>query len=233
MKVSAIIPALNEEDAIAAVVTSIDRRLVSEVIVGDNGSTDKTAEAAKKAGAKVVFEPRKGYGWACKAAMAAAPDADIFLFLDGDGSDDTSLIDTLLAPIREGKADIVIGSRVLGMCEAGALSPPQRFGNLLSSRLVNVIFGTCYTDLGPFRAIKKGWLDKMKMSAMSYGWTVEMQIKAAAMNLRILEVPVNCRKRRAGKSKVSGTVKGVVLAGTYILFYIGVSLFNKALGRYK
>lgn len=233
MKVSAIIPALNEKDAIGGVIASIDSRLVDDVIVGDNGSTDNTAAVATSAGAKVVFEKRQGYGWACKAAMAAANDTDIYLFLDGDGSDDTTQINDLLTPIREGKADMVIGSRVLGKCEPKALTYPQRFGNWMASLLVNVIFGTHYTDLGPFRAIRKLSLDRMNMHEMTYGWTVEMQIKAAAMNFNVIEVPVNCFRRRAGVSKVSGTAKGVILAGTYILLNIGKALIAKLLGRYK
>jgi glycosyltransferase involved in cell wall biosynthesis len=220
MKVCAIIPALNEADAIGQVVASIDRRLVSEIIVADNGSRDHTAAVAVQAGARVVTEIRKGYGWACLAGLAAVPDAEIILFLDGDGSDDTSLAEQLIAPIAAGEADLVLGSRVLGQGAAGALSVPQRFGNWLSSRLLNFIYKTNYTDLGPFRAIRKKTLDRMMMSAKTYGWTVEMQIKAAAMKIRIREMPVNPRQRQAGKSKVSGTVKGVILAGGYILFYI-------------
>ncbi len=234
MKVCCIIPALNEEGAIGNVVSSIDRSLVNQIIVADNGSTDATKEVAARAGALVVHEPRKGYGWACLAGVAAAPDADVYLFLDGDGADDTSLVNDVIAPIICNEADMVIGSRVRGVLyEKGALTPPQRFGNWLSTHLLNVLYGTHYTDLGPFRAIKRDALIRMHMATRSYGWTVEMQIKAAVMGIRIAEVPVNCRCRRAGKSKVSGSVKGVILAGFFILYNIGEAYMMKLLGRLK
>ena len=215
LKTVVIIPALNEERAIAKVVGSV-RPLVDEVIVVDNGSEDQTIKKAQAAGATVVLEPVRGYGRACLAGVANAEDADILVFMDGDSADDPSDLNSILAPIEKGEADLVIGSRLSGDVEAGALTIPQRFGNALACFLMFVLWGGRFTDLGPFRAISKDAYDKLSMSAPTFGWTVEMQVRALKKRLPYLEVPVRYR-RRIGVSKISGTVTGVVMAGAYIL----------------
>lgn len=217
MRVDVVIPALNEEASISTVVRSIPRHLVRTVVVADNGSTDGTADAAREAGAAVVREPRRGYGSACLAALAAlGPDCDVVAFLDGDGSDAPECLAILLDPILRGEADFVVGSRVLGECEPGALTPQQRIGNAIASNWLRVRFRLPATDLGPFRAIRKDCLDRLAMTERTYGWTVEMQIKAAWVGIATMEVPVSYR-RRIGVSKISGTVRGTVLAGLTIL----------------
>jgi glycosyltransferase involved in cell wall biosynthesis len=217
MRVTIVIPAFNEERSIARVIEAIPKELVHEVIVCDNASTDRTGEAAKAAGAKVVNEPQPGYGAACLAAMAVMDDPDVVVFLDGDYSDYPEDLPALLRPIEEGTADLAIGSRVLGECEKGALTPQQRYGNRLAVFLIRLLFGVRFTDLGPFRAITREALERIGMEDRNYGWTVEMQVKAARLGLRCAEVPVRYRKR-IGVSKVSGTVKGVLGAGTKILW---------------
>jgi len=225
MQISAVIPAYNEAESIASVLKDIDRTLVKKIVVVDNGSTDSTGETAVKNGALVIQENRRGYGYACLAGIASVPDADIYVFLDGDYSDYPDEIPKLIEPIQNGESDLVIGSRVSGGAEKGSLSLPQRFGNALAVFLLNLIFKTGYTDLGPFRAIRSSSLKQLGMKDKKYGWTVEMQIKAAFFGLKISEVPVSYRKRLAGKSKVSGTVRGVFLAGMYILYYICAAFF--------
>lgn len=210
-KVTVIIPALNEEQAIGRVLAEVPE-WVDRVIVADNGSSDATAAVARSHGADVVVEPRAGYGSACLAGLAALEATDIVVFLDGDYSDHPGEMDALVDPIAAGAADLVIGSRVLGEREAGALTPQQRFGNWLATRLIGLIWGVRYTDLGPFRAISAPALAGLAMADRTYGWTVEMQIKAAVQGLRSLEVPVRYR-RRIGVSKISGTIKGTILAG--------------------
>ena len=210
-----IIPALNEEDAIGAVVTSV-LSLVDELIIADNGSTDGTANVATAAGATVVHVPVHGYGRACLAAIEAAGECDILVFMDGDASDDPTDLPALLAPILTNNADMVIGSRILGECDPGALTVQQRFGNTLACWLMKVIWGHRFTDLGPFRAIRKTSYDQLNMTAPTFGWTVEMQVRALKLKLRCSEVPVHYRER-IGVSKISGTIKGVILAGGYIL----------------
>lgn len=217
-RVVVIIPALNEERALGRVIGDIPA-WVDRVVVGDNGSTDQTAEVSRLAGAIVVAEPERGYGAACLAALTQAGDADIIVFLDGDYSDHPGEMNLLVDPIARNEADIVIGSRVLGVHEAGSLTPQQRFGNWLATRLIRLIWGVAYTDLGPFRAIRAASLKALAMADRNYGWTVEMQIKASILKLRAIEVPVSYR-RRIGVSKVSGTVKGTVLAGWKILSMI-------------
>lgn len=188
------------------------------MVVADNGSTDRTAAVARAHGAVVVTEPRRGYGAACLRALAAlrAEPPEAVLFLDADGSDDPAQAAALLEPIAAGRADLVIGSRVLGGAEAGALTPAQRFGNRLATRLLRLLYGVRYTDLGPFRAIRWGALESLAMRDRDFGWTVEMQVKAARRGLRHEEVPVRYRKR-IGRSKISGTVSGTLRAGWKIL----------------
>jgi len=218
--VALIIPALDEELAIGPLLEAVDRALVRDVIVGDNGSRDATAEVARAGGAEVVRVEERGYGAACAGALARlADDVDLIVFMDADGSDDPSEIVSLLAPIVSGDADLVIGSRALGVVEVGALTPQQRFGNWLATRLIGRMYGHRYTDLGPFRAIRRELLDRIGMRDRRYGWTVEMQVRALQLGARVVEVPVRYRKR-VGKSKISGTVMGVVKAGWWILYTI-------------
>lgn len=220
MKTTLIIPALDEEDAIGDVLRSIDRSRIAEIIVGDNGSRDATARIAAELGVHVVHVPERGYGAACAGALAEmAEDTELVVFMDADGSDDPAEMAALIAPIVNGQAELVIGSRALGVVEMGALTPQQRFGNWLATRLIAVLYGYRYTDLGPFRAITRELLDRIGMRDRRYGWTVEMQLRAAQLGARILEVPVRYR-RRVGRSKISGTVRGVVEAGFWILYTI-------------
>lgn len=213
--VKLIIPARNEADAIGTVVSSVITK-VDQVIVANNGSTDATAKVAEDAGAHIVSVPTPGYGRACLAAIEAAGDCDILVFMDGDASDDPSDLEALLKPILEKKADMVIGSRILGNCDPGSLTVQQRFGNTLACWLMRAFWGYRFTDLGPFRAIRKTSYGQLNMEAPTFGWTVEMQVRALKLDLRCIEIPVHYRKR-IGVSKISGTIKGVILAGAYIL----------------
>lgn len=210
-----VIPARNEEGAIGKVVSSVIHQ-VDAVIVSDNGSTDATAEIARAAGAHVVSVPDPGYGHACLAAIKAAGDHDILVFMDGDASDDPDDLASLLDPILRDDADMVIGSRILGDCDPGSLTVQQRFGNTLACCLMHLFWGYRFTDLGPFRAIRRESYDRLDMQAPTFGWTVEMQVRALKRGLRCTEVPVHYRAR-IGVSKISGTVRGVILAGWYIL----------------
>lgn len=219
MKAALVIPALNEEASIGPLLERVPEGLFATVVVGDNGSTDRTALEARERGAVVAFEPRRGYGSACLRALEAVPgDIDVVVFMDGDGSDDPREADRLLRPIREGAADLVIGSRVLGGEETGALHSHQRFGNRLATALLWMMLGQRYTDLGPYRAIRADSLRGLGMTDRGYGWTVEMQIKAVRRGLRVAEVPVSRGARIAGRSKVSGSVRGSVAAGCKILW---------------
>jgi glycosyltransferase involved in cell wall biosynthesis len=218
-RVGVVIPALDEELAIGKVIAAVPA-WVDTVIVADNGSRDRTAEVARAAGAQVVREPEPGYGAACLAAIAILPPVDVVVFLDGDHSDYPEDMADLVDPILAGHAEFVVGSRVLGAREAGSLTPQQQFGNWLATRLIRLIWGQRYSDLGPFRAISRPALEMLAMADRNYGWTVEMQIKAAERGLRVIEVPVRYR-RRIGCSKVSGTIKGSVMAGYKILSVIG------------
>ncbi len=219
-KIALIIPALDEEEAIGPVVEAVDRAVVDRVIVVDNGSSDQTSKKAKAAGAEVLSQPRRGYGSACLTGIAAATEADVLVFLDGDGSDNPGQIPDMLEFMIENQADLVVGSRVLGSAEPGALTPLQTFGNALTCTLVRLFWGVSYTDLGPFRAIGGRALARLGMTDPDFGWTIEMQVKAAQLGLRIVEMPVDYRLRSAGRSKVSGTILGSWRAGKTILGYV-------------
>ena len=217
-RIALIIPALNEEPAIAGVIGSLPDWL-DEIVVVDNGSTDRTAAIAADHGATVVHEPRRGYGAACLAGLAHLASShrpDLVAFMDADRSDDPGDLPAVLEPIVSGSADLVIGSRVLGKADPGSLTLPQRFGNALATALLRRLWGVQCTDLGPFRAIRFDHLARLRMDDLGYGWTAQMQARAAAAGYRMTEVPVSYR-RRIGKSKISGTVRGVVGAGTKIL----------------
>lgn len=217
-RVSVIIPALDEARSIGKVLEAIPD-WVDEVVVADNGSKDDTAAIAEEHGARVVHEARRGYGAACLKGIAALDAPDIVVFLDGDFSDHPDQMDRLVDPILRGEADMVIGSRVLGKAEAGALTPQARFGNRLACYLMRLFWGVRYTDLGPFRAIRFAALQRLGMADRDYGWTVEMQIKAIQQGLRITEVAVSYR-RRVGVSKITGTVRGTIGAGYKIIWTI-------------
>ena len=211
---------MNEEQSIGRVVKDIPGD-VQWVIVADNGSTDGTARAAREQGAQVVSEPRRGYGYACLAGIANLPaGAEIVVFMDGDYSDYPAELRDLVAAMVEHTADLVVGSRVLGQREKGSLTPQQRFGNWLSTRLIRLLYGFSYTDLGPFRAIRADALRRLNMQDRTYGWTVEMQVKVLQHRMKVVEIPVSYRKR-IGRSKVSGTISGSVKAGAKILWTIG------------
>jgi len=216
--VSVIIPALNEEEPIAGVVREcLATGVPGEVIVVDNGSTDRTAERARGAGARVVTAPR-GYGRACAAGVRALlPECDIVVFLDGDGSDVPELMNQLVDPIARGTHDFVIGSRTRGQREPGSMNFQQILSGRIAGLILRLLYGVRYTDMCPFRAIGGDALAKLEMCEETYGWNLEMQMKAARSGLRVLEIPVNHRRRSGGESKVSGTLRGTFVAGTRIL----------------
>ncbi|MDQ3172358.1 MAG: glycosyltransferase family 2 protein [Acidobacteriota bacterium] len=218
MRVSVIIPALNEEETIADVVRGVPLATANEVIVVDNGSEDRTAERASSAGARVVEEPRQGYGRACAAGVQAlSPDCEIVVFLDGDGSDCPELMDHLVEPIKQSRYDFVIGSRTRGRREPGSLNLQQVFAGRAAGLFLRALYGVRYTDMCPFRAIRREMLESLGMREQTYGWNLEMQMRSARAGLRILEVPVNHRRRAGGESKVSGTLRGTLMAGARIL----------------
>jgi glycosyltransferase involved in cell wall biosynthesis len=226
MHVLIVIPALNEAATIASVVEQLIRAVpdgvVGTVVVADNGSTDATAQEAQAAGAVVVREPVRGYGKACLAALATSSFGhDVVLFADGDGADDAGDVPAMLQPLVAAQADLVIGSRVLGSkrgwVERGALTPAQRVGNKLATSLLAAAYRQPATDLGPFRAIRSAALARLHMDDVDFGWTVQMQARAARVGLRTVEVPVHYRKRRAGRSKVSGDLRASIVAGGVIL----------------
>ena len=223
LSVGAVIPACDEENNIGPVVaallnlrTDAGQRVIDDVVVCDNGSTDATAARAQVAGARVVVEERPGYGMACLTAIASLHPVDVVLFVDGDQSFEVRQSLDLLAAIADG-ADLVIGSRALGRREPGALSLPQIVGNRVASLLIRLLWGRVVTDLGPFRAIRANALKRLDMRDTAYGWTVEMQVKTIQLNMRIVEMPVNTLRRRFGISKVGGTLKGVIGASIGIL----------------
>jgi glycosyltransferase involved in cell wall biosynthesis len=214
-EIAVVIPALDEARAIGLVLRDIPA-FVDRVIVADKGSTDGTREIAQAHGATVILETERGYGAACLKGLEAIGEAGIVVFMDGDYSDHGSEMGLLVDPILAGEADMVLGSRVLGRREAGSLTLQQQFGNALATWLMRRIWGVRYTDLGPYRAVRVAALRRLGMTDRNYGWTIEMQIRAAVAGLSVREVPVSYR-RRIGASKVSGTIKGTVLAGIKIL----------------
>lgn len=224
MTIDVIIPAFNEEVSIGRVVRDIPKTLVRHIIVANNNSTDRTEEVAKKAGAIVVTETKKGYGSACLKGMEyialLETPPDIIVFMDGDHADYGEEMPLLTDPIINENVDLVIGSRATGNRQEGSMSSVQLFGNWLASKLLKVIYGVTYTDLGPYRAIRYDRLLQLKMADKDFGWTVEMQVKAAKQGLSYREVPVSYRHRAGGVSKVSGTLKGKYLAGKKIILTI-------------
>ena len=219
MRVDVIIPALDEERALPRVLAEIPRPPVRRVVVADNGSRDRTAQVAREGGAEVVHEPARGYGRACLRAIAHLADdpPDVVVFLDGDHSDRPTELPSLLTPILEGRADLVIGSRTRGAAERGSLTPQQRVGNAIACLALRRLYGARYSDLGPFRAIRWETLVALGMRDLDYGWTIEMQVKAARLGVPHAEVPVSYRKR-IGVSKVSGTLRGTLGASRKILW---------------
>jgi glycosyltransferase involved in cell wall biosynthesis len=216
-QISIIIPALNEAESIGQVVRSMPWRLIAECIVVDNGSEDKTAQIAREAGARIIQSPR-GYGAACLAgANAALSTSDILVFMDGDGSDILDDLPRLVAPIQNGEADFVLGSRIQGNREPGSMLPSQVFAGHLVGTLLKLFLGASYTDMGPFRAIRRTALDQLHMSELTYGWNLEMQIKAVQHKLRIREITVDYRNRIGGASKVSGDLRASIKAAVRIL----------------
>jgi glycosyltransferase involved in cell wall biosynthesis len=214
---TAIIPALNEEHSIGGAVMSLPRNVVTRVIVVDGGSIDATAQRAAAAGAEVIVEPRRGYGRACITGAAAAADADVLVFMDGDGCDVGEQAGRLVEPIAVGAADLVLGSRVRGHREHGSLAPHQAAGNRVVAAMLNRRHGLALTDIGPFRAVRRDLFDRLSMSEMTYGWPTEMIRNAARAGGRVIEVPVDYRRRRAGSSKVSGSLRGSAAAAWYML----------------
>jgi len=218
MNVSVVIPALDEEEPIAGVVREcLATKIPSEVIVVDNGSDDRTADRAREVGARIVTAPR-GYGRACAAGVReVSPECEIIVFLDGDGSDCPEFMPQLVDPIVAGTHDFVIGSRTRGHREPGSMNFQQIFAGKLAGWLMSILYGVRYTDMCPFRAIRRDALEKLSMREETYGWNLEMQMKAARAGVRILEIPVNHRRRSGGESKVSGTLRGTFVAGARIL----------------
>jgi glycosyltransferase involved in cell wall biosynthesis len=215
--VSIIIPTLNEAESIGHVVSEMPWNLIAECIVVDNGSTDSTAAIAQASGARVITSPR-GYGAACLAGSnAALATSEVLVYMDGDGSDIVADLPRLLAPIQDNQADFVIGSRLRGTREPGSMLPSQVFAGRLVGLLLRLFLGVRYTDMGPFRAIRRSSLEALHMSELTYGWNLEMQIKAAKHNLRIVEIPVDYRKRIGGESKVSGNLSASMKAAVRIL----------------
>ncbi len=227
--ITTIIPALNEESSIGKVITAVPN-WVDRIIVVDNGSTDDTARVARESGAEVTMEPQRGYGQACQRGLALAQDSDVIVFLDGDYSDYPGEMDDLVTPILAGDADMVVGSRTLRQNPRDALTPQQRAGNRFACALIRLFWRARYTDLGPFRAIRRSALDRLALRDRDFGWTVEMQVKASQRGLAVREVPVSYR-RRIGQSKISGTIKGTILAGSKIIYVILAAIIGQRFAR--
>jgi glycosyltransferase involved in cell wall biosynthesis len=217
LQATVIIPALNEAGNIRRLVEEVRATAPVAVLVVDNGSQDATGQEALAGGARLVREPRRGYGYACAAGAAAAGEADVLVFLDGDYSFLPADLPRLLAPLLADQADLVLGSRELGHITPGAMPAHQRLGNRLVAWLVKRLYGLQISDLGPYRAVRRAWLERLDMREMTYGWPAEMIVKAARRGARVCEVPVSYHSRGAGRSKVSGTLRGTLLAGWFIL----------------
>jgi glycosyltransferase involved in cell wall biosynthesis len=226
VKISVVIPTFNEAPAIAEVIGAVPQNKIQEIIVVDNGSTDGTAEQAAAAGARVIHEPRKGYGSACLSGAKAARNSDIIVFLDGDRSDDPAQLEIIAAPVIQGQADLVIGSRIGGKLEKGSMPLHAKAGNRIIVFLLRLLYGVRITDIGSFRAIRSRVLLDLHMQQMTYGWPVEMVVKAARKGLRIQSVPIRYRKR-IGVSKVTGSLRGSVLAAYYMFLVPLKYLFKR------
>jgi glycosyltransferase involved in cell wall biosynthesis len=226
--ISVIIAALNEEESIAKVIEAVPRDIADEIIVVDNDSSDRTAEVARAAGARVVHEPRRGYGRAFITGLDSISSAsEIIVFLDGDGSDCPELMDRLVRPIVDGKYDFVIGSRTAGRREPGSMNFHQVFAGYMIGLFLRVLYGVRSTDMGPFRAIRRRTLEGFRMREDTYGWPLEMQMRAARARVRTLEVPVDYRRRAGGHSKIAGTVRGSILAAGRILVTFARLAFDR------
>jgi len=217
MKIVAVIPALDEAVGLARTIDELPSDWIDEVIVVDGGSGDGTPDVARTRGARVVVEPKRGYGRACAAGAASAIQADAIVFLDADGSDVPADLPALVEPIRSGRADLVLGTRLAGRIGAGAMPLHQRLGNRLAGTLIRGLYGAKLTDLSPFRCVRADVLRALSMREMTYGWPTEMIVKALRRGYRVFEVPVRYRPRAAGRSKISGTLKGTLLAAYFIL----------------
>jgi len=229
--ISVIIPAFNEEKSLPKVLTDLPRNMIQEIIVVNNASTDNTAQVAQDHQCRVVYEPKQGYGQACLTGISTLnPKTDIIVFIDGDHSDHGEQLEKIIEPIVSQGYDFVIGSRVLGTREKGAMTPQAYYGNKLACFLMKIFWQVSYTDLGPFRAITHKALKQLNMSDQDFGWTIEMQIKAVEHKLKFMEIPVDYR-RRIGKSKISGTLRGTILAGEKILRTIFKYKFVASTGR--
>ncbi len=212
-RISVVIPALNEEETIGGLLAEMPWGMIRECVVANNGSTDRTPEVARAGGAVVVDVPQRGYGWACAVGFAhTSPESDVIVFMDGDGSDVPAEIAVVAGPVLAGNYDFVIGSRIRGNREEGSLLPSQVFAGWLAGTAMRLLYGVRYTDMGPLRAISRSALESLNMAEQTYGWNLEMQMKAARAGLRILELPTTCRCRRGGVSKVAGSVSGSVKA---------------------
>jgi len=216
-RVALVIPTLNEEEAIGGVLAAVPSEAVDDILVVDSASRDRTVERAEAGGARVISLAQHGYGRACRAGAEAAADCDIVVFLDGDGSDCPELISSLVAPIAAGQYDFVIGSRARGRREPGSMAPHQLIAGRVIGAAMRLLYGVAYTDMGPFRAIRRDALMQLGMREDSYGWNLEMQMRAARAGLRILELPVAHRRRAGGSSKVSGNLRGTLKASWRIL----------------
>jgi glycosyltransferase involved in cell wall biosynthesis len=219
LKATLVIPALNEEESLGHVLERVDRSLISEIILVDGGSGDGTVAIAKDNGAKVIEETRRGYGRACAVGVASAQ-GEVIVFMDADGADNPDQIPELITPIKQDQADMVLGSRLAGVISPGAMPWHQKFGNQLSAGMIRFLYGLPVSDLSPFRAVLRSKLLDLNMQEMTYGWPTEMITKAARQGWRILEVPVDYHPRIGGRSKISGTVKGTILATYHILWTI-------------